>query len=680
MKKILSSLLLGISLLFASIGVIGATSANQYQEVDAYRNTVASCWVNSVVGSGYGSHSNDDWLVTFGESGKIRANTDEMPNCNLASYPKYADGTNIATSDKASAVANLKSLSGITKITIDCQGVNISGNTEVYINYSPDNVTFSPLELDYDSSSSQGDKLVQKVTSSFSFPECDGYFAIIFKYVGDNDVWRIDDAVISFDSGLIPELYLNKEFISGREDDEFLLETTWKDFYGDPSFTWTVEGGMSAEVYAENDPSTATVTIVYSQSIEPPIIVVTATYEEQVATARCTVRVYDKHPESIAVTDPSGATSGTGILKDKIQLTSTVNPSNADPLVTWSSSNEEVATVDENGLVSCVAIGEAKIIATSVVEKVSVSGEYALTVSGNLTYEMVTDLDSLVLGNSYTLVSSAIGATSGPYAMSTTYDRNPKGTIVGVTDNRFSVTDGFTTVARLILVAGIYPGSYAFYDFANGGYLYAPSSSSDNLWLEETLTLNSSFTIELQNDAIGKIAAKAQGDSTYKVISFDSSTTRFTCYKSVQTNDYIMLYEATGVANEGTANKWASDFLTASSEVCSETADLENPDRLMRKCPIDSLSIYAQDILKHATSTNAAGDLASALARYDFIVNKYTSCIDNLGRRTETAGSGLFSFGDNGSDIILGVILVTSLTLVSGLFFLGKRRTKKKDL
>ncbi|MDE6086104.1 MAG: Ig-like domain-containing protein, partial [Muribaculaceae bacterium] len=51
-----------------------------------------------------------------------------------------------------------------------------------------------------------------------------------------------------------------------------------------------------------------------------------------------------------------------GLEGDEIQLTATVLPDDAtDKSVTWSSSDESVATVDENGLVTIIGIGSATI-------------------------------------------------------------------------------------------------------------------------------------------------------------------------------------------------------------------------------------------------------------------------------------------------------------------------------
>ncbi len=52
-------------------------------------------------------------------------------------------------------------------------------------------------------------------------------------------------------------------------------------------------------------------------------------------------------------------------LKDTKQLYAAVVPSNATPTITWSSTNDEVATVSSTGLVTAIGAGKAEIIATA---------------------------------------------------------------------------------------------------------------------------------------------------------------------------------------------------------------------------------------------------------------------------------------------------------------------------
>lgn len=71
-----------------------------------------------------------------------------------------------------------------------------------------------------------------------------------------------------------------------------------------------------------------------------------------------------------------------GILNvgNTVTITATVAPEEAtNPAVTWSSSDENVATVDETGKVTAVAAGNATITATSE-DDISVSADYELTV------------------------------------------------------------------------------------------------------------------------------------------------------------------------------------------------------------------------------------------------------------------------------------------------------------
>ena len=72
-------------------------------------------------------------------------------------------------------------------------------------------------------------------------------------------------------------------------------------------------------------------------------------------------------PEAKAVvldkTSAEIVTSHKGAADSTLQLTATVTPENADQTVTWSSSDETVATVDENGLVTALHYGKAVITA-----------------------------------------------------------------------------------------------------------------------------------------------------------------------------------------------------------------------------------------------------------------------------------------------------------------------------
>ena len=92
--------------------------------------------------------------------------------------------------------------------------------------------------------------------------------------------------------------------------------------------------------------------------------VVTVSYTEGEVTKTTTynITVSEVAVENITI-DPSEANVAVG---KTLELTAVFEPANAtNKNVTWSSSNESVATVDENGVVTAVALGEAVITAAS---------------------------------------------------------------------------------------------------------------------------------------------------------------------------------------------------------------------------------------------------------------------------------------------------------------------------
>ena len=96
-------------------------------------------------------------------------------------------------------------------------------------------------------------------------------------------------------------------------------------------------------------------------------------------------------------------TAGRVAVGGTAQLTATVRPSNAaDPSVTWTSSDESIATVDATGLVTGVAAGEATITVTS--NETGISNSCAITVveltgPQSTAYTVSAKMDSLISFN-----------------------------------------------------------------------------------------------------------------------------------------------------------------------------------------------------------------------------------------------------------------------------------------
>ncbi len=90
-------------------------------------------------------------------------------------------------------------------------------------------------------------------------------------------------------------------------------------------------------------------------------------------------------------------------VRRKIQMTATVTNVKTQPTITWSSSDESVATVDENGTVKGVSAGEAVITAKAKVNGKTLSGEFAINVvaGSNLLKDFLTNRQVLSYQYSY---------------------------------------------------------------------------------------------------------------------------------------------------------------------------------------------------------------------------------------------------------------------------------------
>jgi hypothetical protein len=136
----------------------------------------------------------------------------------------------------------------------------------------------------------------------------------------------------------------------------------WKRFATTPDFTQMVESNGFRLVFGQED--TSTITSMRS-----------AKWIREIS-----VMLIGKPPEEVTLNQ----NTANGKIGSSVQLEATVGPSDAaDKRVTWSSSNPEVATVDNTGRVSIVASGTATITVTTVV------GEYTASCVINGSGQMI---------------------------------------------------------------------------------------------------------------------------------------------------------------------------------------------------------------------------------------------------------------------------------------------------
>ncbi len=87
----------------------------------------------------------------------------------------------------------------------------------------------------------------------------------------------------------------------------------------------------------------------------------------------------------------------------KVQMTASITNVETQPQITWSSSNEKIAKVDENGLVRGLSKGEAVIKASATVDGETITGEFEIKVvgGGNLLKDLLTNQQILSYQYSY---------------------------------------------------------------------------------------------------------------------------------------------------------------------------------------------------------------------------------------------------------------------------------------
>ena len=207
--------------------------------------------------------------------------------------------------------------------------------------------------------------------------------------------------------------------------------------------------------------------------------------------------------------------------------------------VTYSSSNTSVAIINAStGAITLVAAGTTTITASyagNETFEAATDATYSLSVNaaqggggsgdGECVWQLVTDASTLKAEDEVIIAASG----DNNYAISTTQANNNR-TATSITKNGNKLDNPSSSVQVLILNAGSTTGTWAFYT-RNLGYLYAASSSGNQLKTKTTLDVNGSWTISISN---GVASIVADGSSNRNVMQFNpnNGSPIFACYAS----------------------------------------------------------------------------------------------------------------------------------------------------
>ena len=172
---------------------------------------------------------------------------------------------------------------------------------------------------------------------------------------------------------------------------------------------------------------------------------------------------------------------------------------------------------------------------TTIAGDITLYAVYANTTPGETTWDLVTDASNLAVGDVVVIAASGFD-----YAMSTTQNTNNRGQFaITKTDSQVtwnnSETDG---VQEITLETGNKDNTFAFN--VGDGYLYAASSSSNNLKTQDDINGNASWAISISGNVASIVA---QGTNTRNVMQYNQSSELFACYGSASQTSLALYKE-----------------------------------------------------------------------------------------------------------------------------------------
>ncbi len=228
----------------------------------------------------------------------------------------------------------------------------------------------------------------------------------------------------------------------------------------------------------------------------------------------------------------------TATIGEENEFPTLTNPNGLD--VTYSSTNESVATIDNEGNITLVAAGQATIKAASEETDEYKAGQasYMLVVkekevAGTDKFELVTDVTTLSDGDVVILVASnEVEENVSYYALSTTQNSNNRAANEVTVNEDNTITPG-SSIQQITLEEG-------FYFNVGNGYLYAASSSSNHMKTEKEADDNAKAEISI--DENGDATIVFQGANTRNLMRFNpnSGNPIFSCYASTSTTGSLV--------------------------------------------------------------------------------------------------------------------------------------------
>lgn len=260
------------------------------------------------------------------------------------------------------------------------------------------------------------------------------------------------------------------------------------------------------------------------------------------------------------------------------------------------------------------------------------------------TYTLVTSASQLTAGSTVVIASSAYN-----YAMSGAQSNNNRARAAVVkSGNTLSFNGG---VGEFTLKAGTKAGTYSFYDAANGGYLYAASSTGNYLRTQASLTANSSWEISVTSAGVATVTA--QGTSTRNAMKYNAINGLFSCYATAQTPLALYVKSTNAGTGSGSSGGGSTTYQVSWGKASASTGSGTIKVTANGTAITSGSSVAAGSTIK-VTLTPASGSKVSSLTvngtavtvssnSYSFTLSKNTSMAITWG---STAADSSGSTGD----------------------------------
>ena len=274
-----------------------------------------------------------------------------------------------------------------------------------------------------------------------------------------------------------------------------------------------------------------------------------------------------------------------------------------------------------------------------------------LSVSGiaQTTYTKVTSASGLEAGANYLIVAHHDEA--GILAMGYQKTNNRHAVVVSENGETITVTPGTDPASEIDAFQFTLGGSanaWTLFDEAKGGYLYAASSSSNNLKTQTTLDANGEWNITFNGDGTAEVVA--QGENERNNMRFNPNTQNnaplFSCYAETSNIDTrVSFYKAGGGAQpDPEPSNYPTNFTATVDEVSvtltwTDATGAQLPDKYLVMAttdqiivPVDGTPVANSDLavnVNYGVETMTFSGLVGG-ATYKFAIFPYTNGGSNI--------------------------------------------------